>query len=150
MEPTTEPLILQSPKSPSEWDAYFNLRWRILRQPWGQPRGSERDSVDDSAFHLLLLDPARKALACGRLHFNTLAEAQVRFMAVNENARGRGYGRRILQGLEAEARRRGARKIVLNARDNVTEFYAKHGYEVIGEAETLFGVIRHLRMEKLL
>ena len=27
--------------------------------------------------------------------------------------------------LEAEATRRGAQKVVLNARDNVTEFYAK-------------------------
>jgi hypothetical protein len=39
---------------------------------------------------------------------------------------------------------------VLNARDNVTEFYAKHGYEVVGEAETLFRAIRHVRMEKAL
>ena len=71
-------------------------------------------------------------------------------MAVSENVHGRGYGHRILQGLEAEAARRGARKIVLNARDNVTEFYTKHGYAVIGEGETLFGVIRHVRMVKLL
>ncbi len=150
MEPTDEPLILRSPRSPDEWDAYFDLRWRILRQPWGQPRGSECDSLDDSAFHLLLLDSARKPLACGRLHFNAPDEAQVRFMAVDENARGRGYGSRILEGLEAEATRRGAQKLVLNARDNVTEFYAKHDYVVVGEAETLFGAIRHVRMAKSL
>jgi hypothetical protein len=39
---------------------------------------------------------------------------------------------------------------VLNARDNVTEFYAKHDYAVVGEAETLFGAISHVRMEELL
>jgi predicted GNAT family N-acyltransferase len=71
-------------------------------------------------------------------------------MAVDENARGRGYGSRILEGLEAEAARRGAQKVVLNARDNVTEFYAKHDYEMVGEAETLFGGIRHMRMDKSL
>jgi predicted GNAT family N-acyltransferase len=52
--------------------------------------------------------------------------------------------------LEAEATRRGAQKVVLNARDNVTEFYAKHDYAVVGEAETPFGVIRHMRMAKSL
>lgn len=31
-------LILRSPASPSDWDIYFDLRWRILRAPWGQPR----------------------------------------------------------------------------------------------------------------
>ena len=146
MEPTDQPLIVRSPTSPDEWEAYFDLRWRILRRPWGQQRGSERDSMDGSAFHLLLLDPARKALACGRLHFTAPDEVQVRFITVDEDMRGRGYGSRILEGLEAEATRRGA----LNAHDTVTEFYAKHDYEVVGEAETLFGTIRHLRMEKSL
>jgi N-acetylglutamate synthase-like GNAT family acetyltransferase len=111
-------LILQSPRSPSEWDAYFDLRWRILRQPWGQPRGSERDSEDDLAFHLPLMDAAGKALACGRLRLTAPGEAQVKYMAVDEYAHGCGYGGRILEALEAEARGRGAPKIVLNARDN--------------------------------
>jgi len=148
MEPTDGSLILRSLKSPGEWDGYFDLRPRILRQPWGQPRGSECDSLDDSAFHLLLLDSVRKPLTCGRLHFNVPDEAQVRFMAVDENARRPGYGSRILEGLEAEATRRGARKLVLNARDNATEFYAKHAYAMVGETETLFGAIRHVLMEK--
>ena len=106
--------------------------------------------MDDSAFHLFLLGSARKLLECRCLRFNAPDEAQVRFMAVDENARGRGYGSRILEGLEAEAARRGAQKLVLNARDNVTEFYAKHDYALVGEAETLFGVIRHVLMEKSL
>jgi ribosomal protein S18 acetylase RimI-like enzyme len=106
--------------------------------------------VYDSAFHLFLLGSARKPLACGCLHFMAPDEAQVRFMAVDENARGRAYGSRILKGLEAEAARRGAQKVVLNARDNATGFYAKHNYAVVGEAETLFGAIRDVRMEKAL
>jgi hypothetical protein len=57
---------------------------------------------------------------------------------------------RILEGLEAEAARRSAQKVVLNARDDVTEFYSKHDYAVVGEAETLFGVIRYVRMVKWL
>jgi hypothetical protein len=34
-------------------------------------------------------------------------------MAVDQNARGRGYGSRILEGLEAEATRRVAQRVVL-------------------------------------
>ena len=81
-----------------------------MREPWGQPRGSERDSMDDSAFHLFLLGSARKLLECRCLRFNAPDEAQVRFMAVDENARGPDYGSRILERLEAEAARRGAQK----------------------------------------
>jgi predicted GNAT family N-acyltransferase len=142
--------VLRSPCSSADWETHFDLRWRVLRQPWGQPRGSERDSEDKSAFHLLLMDATGKALACGRLHRNAPGEAQVRYMAVVENARGCGYGSRILNALETKARRHGARKIVLNARDNAVEFYRKRGYDIIGNAETLFGVIRHVRMAKSL
>ena len=46
--------------------------------------------------------------------------------------------------------RGGAQKVVLNARDNVTEFHAKQDYAVVGEAETLFGAIRHVWMAKSL
>ena len=147
MEPD-EPLILRSPKSPDEWDACFDLRWRILRQPWGQPRGSARDSMDDSAVHLLLLDSARKPLACGRLHFNAPDEAQVRFLTRMRVVPATG----VAFSRDWRLRRRVAalRSSVSNARDNVTEFYAKHDYAVVGEAETLFGVIRHVLMEKSL
>jgi len=106
--------------------------------------------MDDSAFHLFLLDSARKPLACRRLHFNAPDEAEVRFMAVDENIRGHGYGSRILGALEAARLRHGARKVVLNARENAMECYARHGYAVVGEAETLSGAIRHVRKEKAL
>ena len=149
MTATHEP-VLRSPCSSADWENYFDLRWRVLRQPWGQPRGSERDPEDKSAFHLLLMDATGKALACGRLHRTAPGEAQVKYMAVVENARGCGYGIRILNALETIARRDGARKIVLNARDNAVEFYRERGYEIIGDAETLFGVIRHVRMARSL
>jgi len=38
---------LISPKTEAEFKQYYHLRWRILRQPWGQPEGSEHDAIDD-------------------------------------------------------------------------------------------------------
>jgi hypothetical protein len=63
-------------------------------------------------------------------------------------AAGTGVG--LSMPWKLEARATGARKIVLNARDNAVEFYRKRGYDIIGDAETLFGMIRHVRMAKLL
>src|SRR6267378_3342451 len=147
----SEPNVLpRSPSSPGEWDAYFDLRWRILRRPWNQPRGSERDPLEDSAIHLLATDDTGRALACGRLHLNSPTEAQVRYMAVDDSVQGQGYGSAILAGLEAEAKRFGALRIVLNARDNAIKFYEKHGYATTGGADTLFESVRHVRMAKTL
>ncbi|MEJ2362384.1 MAG: thioesterase, partial [Gammaproteobacteria bacterium] len=38
----------KSPQTKQEWQAYFDLRWRILRAPWQQARGSERDDLEAS------------------------------------------------------------------------------------------------------
>jgi hypothetical protein len=78
---------------------YFDLRWRILRQPWEQPRGSECDSMDDSAFHSFFLILRVSNWPADVCIFNAPAEAQVRFMAVDDNGRGRGCGSGILEGL---------------------------------------------------
>jgi hypothetical protein len=78
----------------------------ILRQTWGQPCGSKRDSQDNAAFHLPLIDADLKALACDRLHLIAADEADVRYMGVAERARSYWYRSRILEALESETRGR--------------------------------------------
>ena len=143
-------LPLASPQNGAEWDDYFDLRWRVLRAPWQQPRGSEKDDLEAESQHLMIAGEDSRPLAIGRLHFNTPAEAQVRFMAVDPSAQGRGLGGKILQECERRARAAGAKSIVLNARDDAERFYLKHGFEVVGPAPTIFDAVKHVRMRKVL
>ena len=140
--------VLTEPQSEADWASYFDLRWRVLRAPWDQPRGSERDNQEDQSMHQMLSDSSRRAVAIGRLHFRSPTEGQIRYMAVDPALTGRGLGGRILRELESRALSAGVRRIVLNARKGAVSFYLKHGYAVTGTAETLFGVIEHVRMEK--
>lgn len=137
------------PSAAVDWAGYFDLRWRVLRQPWDQPRGSERDPDDVSAYHLMVRAPSDHVVAVGRLHFNAKDQAQVRFMAVAPGFRGKGLGGRVLSALEAHAWVKGASEIVLNAREAAIPFYIRYGYEVIGPSDTLFGSVNHVRMRKL-
>ena len=147
-EVASDGLKLSAPTADALDSDYFELRWRVLREPWKQPRGSERDSLDGTAFHLVIRTPEGKPVAIGRLHVNSPAEAQVRFMAVDPAWRNRGLGGRILRGLEDQARARRVADIVLNAREDASEFYLAHGYQVEGPGETLFDKVRHVRMRK--
>ncbi len=146
----THDFVPREPGPPSQWDGYFDLRWRVLRQPWNQPRGSERDADDKKGFHLLIQGPDSCVLAVGRLHLNSPEEAQVRYMAVDPIHQGTSLGKKILQGLEDRARSQGAERVVLNARETAVAFYARQGYAEIGPGETLFGEVRHIRMSKAL
>jgi N-acetylglutamate synthase-like GNAT family acetyltransferase len=141
---------VKSPQSDEEFAQYYGLRWRVLRAPWGSPRGSERDELETEAHHAMICGVDGNVLAVGRLHFNSPDEGQIRYMAVDEQSRGQGHGRRIVEYLEAEARAHGARAVMLNAREQVVGFYAVLGYEVVGEGPTMFGTVKHSKMRKKL
>lgn len=143
---------IRAPRSPGELEDYFQLRWRLLRAPWGQPPGSERDQLEAQAIHRLACDPRGRVVAVGRLHrvANDAKRGQIRYMAVDPNWRGRGLGRSLLESLEVEARMLGLERIELNAREAAAGFYARHGYAILGPAQSLYGVIAHLKMAKRL
>lgn len=142
------PYTVKSPFTEQEWADYFDLRWRILRAPWQQPPGSERDELEDAAYHLMVVDDNSKIVATGRLHRIDENSAQIRYMAVIPEFQRCGIGSQVLEHLEARARDWLCPEIVLNARSSCLEFYAKHGYRIIGEAPTLFGSIVHKHMLK--
>lgn len=143
-------LQISKPETPGQFDEYYNLRWRVLRAPWDRLRGSEKDGYDESADHVTARDPDGRLLGVGRLHMNSKEEAQIRFMVVEEEYRGFGVGRAIINKLEEFARARGATRIVLNARNSVLGFYQRCGYSVVGPGPTMFDKVKHSKMEKIL
>lgn len=141
------PVEVRPPAGVEEWEAYFDLRWRVLRGPWHSERGQERDEREPEAIHLALW-VGGQLVAVGRAHFLDAGTAQIRYMAVEPEWQGQGWGGRLLEQLEAAAVRAGARRLVLNARERARNFYRRHGYRVTGEAEPVFGRIRHWAMAK--
>jgi N-acetylglutamate synthase-like GNAT family acetyltransferase len=140
--------LIISPRTEAEFAAYYQLRHAVLRAPWGQPVGSERAPDDDQATHALLLDEAGQALGVCRLHLHSPQEAQVRFMAIHPDYQGRGLGRQLLYYMEEQARRLGARRLSLQARENAIPFYKSCGYTLREKTHLLYGQIQHYRMEK--
>jgi ribosomal protein S18 acetylase RimI-like enzyme len=96
----------------------------------------------------MVCDDHGRLVGVGRLHLRSPTEAQIRYMATEPTARGKGYGRLLLRELERIARLKEAHRIVLSARKPVIGFYEKMGYTVTGEGHTLFGVVEHVRMQK--
>ena len=137
------------PSTSKEFKKYYNLRYEVLRKPWGQPMGSERDKREEISIHRMIVDEnSGDVLAVGRLQFNSIHEAQIRYMAVADKFQGKGLGSQIISALEDVARGKGIQRIILSARENALQFYKNNGYEIVKKTHLLFGEIQHWLMGK--
>lgn len=141
---------IRQPTGEDEFKVYYQLRWKLLRAPWNQPRGSEVDDLENQSFHLMAIDEKNEVIGVARLQFNSNSEAQIRYMAVADSHQRRGIGRELIRALEDHARSSGSKKIVLDARERAVDFYKKMGYEISEKSYLLFDEIQHFRMLKTL
>jgi predicted GNAT family N-acyltransferase len=139
---------IRAPKTTLEWELYYDLRFRVLREPWNQPRGSDRNDGDASAQHFAVWEKG-KPLAVARLdETEEKGIVQVRFVAVESNQQGRGLGKIIMLEAEKVAKEQGKHRIILHARENALEFYKRLGYSVVEQSYLLFDEIQHYLMGK--
>jgi predicted GNAT family N-acyltransferase len=119
------------------------------------PEGIERDAEDAKAYHVLAMHRGH-AIGTGRLV--QLPEPppgesgqwfQIGRMAVLQASRKQGVGSQVLRTLEAEARRRQARGVMLHAQLIALEFYKRHEYQPVGAVFEEAGM-PHLQMQKKL
>jgi GNAT superfamily N-acetyltransferase len=137
------------PRSHQDWDAYYNLRYEILRQPLGQAIGSEKSDNEDICIHALAINTISNAyIGCGRAEWIDLSTIQIRYMAVAANAQGFGVGAKILSYLETKLKQDGAKIAILHARESAIAFYQKQHYLIKEKSHLLFGEIQHYLMEK--
>ena len=141
---------IREPQTSKEFEAYYLVRYEVLRKPWNQPKGSEMDDMENHCVHAMACDTNNNILGVGRIQFNTPTEAQIRYMAVIENAQGLGIGKKLIDYLENEALKKGASKIILQSRFNAIDFYKKCGYSVKKKSYLMWGEIQHYLMEKTL
>ena len=99
----TNNIIFRSPKSDTDFERYYELRWRILRKPWNQPRGSEVNEHDREAFHILA-EKNDKVIGVGCIHELENGIGRIRFMAVDDDFQKQGIGYMIVKLLEENAK----------------------------------------------
>lgn len=139
---------IRSPKTDQEWEDYYNLRYRILRKPLNQPKGSERNEGDASGIHFALF-AENQIRAIARLDQASEKVSQVRFVAVDTSLQGKGFGRLMMEAVEDKSKELGNEKMILHARDYALDFYIKIGYTTVEKSYKLFDVLQHYLMEKV-
>jgi N-acetylglutamate synthase-like GNAT family acetyltransferase len=132
----------------NELEGIIDLRYKILRAPWNQPRDTATDDLETRSFNAYLKTPEGNVIACGRLQENDGKVGQIRYMAVDDNFQGKGLGKMILRALEEKAKALQMVKIELQARENAVDFYSSNGYTIQEKTFLLWGLIQHFLMTK--
>jgi predicted GNAT family N-acyltransferase len=131
------------------------IREIVFIEEQSVPEHLERDEDDAKAFHLLAMQNGH-AIGTGRLvelatppPGETGKWGRVGRMAVLQASRKGGTGAKLLQALEAEARRKKIDGIMLHAQLSAMDFYKRYGYEPHGAVFEEAGM-DHLEMKKRL
>lgn len=133
----------------------FELRYRELRAPWGQARGSERDEADEiperylGVVTFVAVAADGRVLGTGRVQRNRESpdEAQCRYLAVDPAERGRGVATALVRARVELARAWGVALVWCNARPTSRGIYERADFVSAGPGPTLFGTIEQTRME---
>jgi thioesterase domain-containing protein len=139
---------VEKPTTDKDIADYFAFRWLWLREPWGYPKGSEKDEYEGVGEHRVVKNADGDIVACGRVHLNTTEEAQIRHIAVNKEYRRRGVGQIMLAALEQVARDIGAERAVTNSRESSIDFFHNCGFEIIDDAPNELGKLKRKQMRK--
>ena len=148
-------IVVRPISSEGELFQALAIREIVFIEEQSVPESLERDAEDAKAFHVLAMKGGH-AIGTGRLVM--LSEpppgasgpwGRIGRMAVLSSDRKSGVGAKLLNALEAEARKRGLKGIKLHAQLSAMEFYKQHGYEADGAVFEEAGM-PHLEMKKSL
>ncbi|ACL72468.1 GNAT family N-acetyltransferase [Thioalkalivibrio sulfidiphilus] len=128
---------------PRDTGALRSVREPVFVEEQGVPLELERDGVDIACLHLLARNSSGHPIGAARL----APDGRIGRMAVLPAWRGRGVGRALLDAAIRLAKELGMVKVELNAQCHASAFYAKAGFQQIGEVFMDAG-IPHIRMVK--
>lgn len=134
-------------RTQAEFDAALALRYEVFCVEQGVPVSEERDGRDRGSLHLIAVQAGEVVATC-RLVF-VGATVQFSRLAVRRSARRQGIASAMLRETEAQARARGANRILLHAQTYARPLYDQAGYVPRGR-EFVEARIEHIAMEKLL
>lgn len=140
-------IIIEEVRTPEVLRKAQAIREQIFVVEQGIPRELEQDGQDAASIHVLALYDGAPA-ATGRLTMTSDREGVLARIAVLPDYRGKGLGKRVVQRLEALARREGLATVSLKPHHYLEDFYQKMGYATVPGSFSTVGAHPLLTMTK--
>ena len=140
-------IIIEEVRTPEALRQAQAIREQIFVVEQGIARELEQDGLDAASIHVLALYDGAPA-ATGRLTMASEREGVLARIAVLPDYRGKGLGKRVVQHLEALARREGLATVSLKPHHHLENFYQKMGYATVPGSFSTVGPYPLITMTK--
>ena len=118
------------------------VRGIVFVEEQGVPYEIEHDAYDLSATHILG-EMDGEPFAAGRIR--ALGEyAKLERVAIRKSYRGKNLGHKLTDFMISVAKEQGFQKFKVHAQSYLTDFYRKHGFEIVGEMFKEAGIDHYL------
>ena len=141
---------VRTPKTRDEFKAYYALRYRVLREPWGHPKGTEKDDYEPISEHFMAVNDKGEVVGVAKLYEKTEGVGHISHLAVAPENQHKGIGHLLLNSVEERARARSFKIIGTMARVTATAYFERSGFRVVGIPAPHLGTTHIVWMEKAL
>lgn len=126
---------LKTPSSTAKWEAYHNIRRKVLFENRGRFGVYDENHPDDNhpSNYPLILCHNGEAIGVIRIDISD-RQAIFRQVAIREDQQRLGHGRMLLLLAEAFAERQGRTHIAINVALDAVGFYQRCGYTIVPSA----------------
>lgn len=141
---------IKTPITPDDFKAYYALRYKVLREPWGHPKGTEKDDYEPISEHFMAVNEKGDVVGVVKLFEKSDCVGHISHLAVAPEYQHKGVGHLLLETVEQRARARGFHTIGTMARVTATVYFQKYGFRIVGMPTPHLGTIHLVWMEKAL
>ncbi len=140
---------IKQPATREEYKAYYDLRFKVLREPWGMPRGTEKDDYEPISKHFMAIDDATgEIVGVVKMFEKAPGVCWFSHLAVANRYQNKGIGKLLMSHVEDQARMNGFQTIGCMSRLNTTGYFEKMGYKMAGLPTHYFGTTQVVWMDK--
>jgi N-acetylglutamate synthase-like GNAT family acetyltransferase len=141
-------ITITSPTTKADFKAYYALRYKVLREPGGHPKGTEKDDYEPISEHFMAVDEKGEIVGAVKLFEKAPGVGHLSHMVVSPEHQHQGIGRTLMKHVEQKAREKGYKTLGTMSRLTATAFFEKHGFKITELPTIHLGTIHLVWMEK--
>ena len=123
-------ITITNPTTKEQFKAYYALRYKVLSEPMGHPKGTEKDDYEPISEHFMAVNETGEVIGAVKMYEKFTDVGHFSHLVVAPDYQQKGVGRMLMEFVEQRAREKGYKILGANCRANATVYFEKLGYHI--------------------